>query len=80
MPGGWRITLEFPGAYTDGSSRIETVYLSHAEVRGKKPEEICAAICAARDCVELEDLKGQDVREVMANSRAKGKPEERGAI
>ncbi len=39
-PGGWKLILEQPNAYTDGTSRQHTVYLTHGDAIGKTKAQI----------------------------------------
>lgn len=45
-PGGFEITVEHVGVYTDGSSRFERVFVAGQDVLGASPE---AAMDAVRD-------------------------------
>lgn len=40
VPTGYRVSIEIPNAYADGTSRIETYTLTHADVIDKTPEQI----------------------------------------
>lgn len=61
VAGGWAITVEVPNAYTDGSSRLDRVYLRDQDVRGKGPEQVAQAIQDALDDDPLAQLVGQPV-------------------
>ena len=59
--GGYRVEVESTGAYTDGRSRFDRVYLTAAELRGKTPEQKRQAILDALDDDPLAGVAGVEV-------------------
>jgi hypothetical protein len=55
-PGGFAVTVEVTDAYTDGSSRFDTVYLTRDEVRGKSSHERRQAVFDALNDDPLEGI------------------------
>ena len=64
-PGGYMVTLEIPGAYTDGSSRFEKVFVPFEAVRGKTPAQKRQALFDAI-ADELGGFVGAEVSEPPA--------------
>lgn len=58
-PNGWAIAVEVTNAYTDGSSRFDTVYVSRDDLRGRTPEERRQAIIDALDDDPLTGIADQ---------------------
>lgn len=69
-PGGYRVQVEYTEAYTDGTSRMEWVFVAAADVRGKSREE---RIEALRDAVSdgiVADVQGVDLRDAPTQTKA----------
>lgn len=62
VPGGAIVTVETPGAFTNGDPRVETVFLSRSELIGRTREEIIQSV---RDEIggrgPLDDVVGVDL-------------------
>jgi len=56
VAGGWMFKIEVPNAYTDGSSRYDSVFVSAAELKGKSPDQAQQAIL---DAMEVPDVRGE---------------------
>lgn len=56
--GGFNITVEVTGAYTDGSSRLDTVWVSRDDMRGKTQQQRRQAIFDALEDDPLGDAAG----------------------
>ena len=58
---GFSVTIEHPGAYTNGESRVEKVHVSAAALRGKTRDQVRQAIKDAVDDDPIRDILGEDV-------------------
>lgn len=61
VPGGFMVTVEVPGAFTDGTSRLDKVFVADAAVRGKTQAQQLHAIQQAVDVDPLAAVVGADV-------------------
>ncbi len=61
VPGGFMVTVEVPGAYTDGSSRLDRVFVHADAVRGRTVEQVRQAVKDALDDDPLGAILGEDV-------------------
>ena len=59
--GGYFVYLRVPGAYSDGSDRIDRVFVADADVRGKTPEQVAQAIHGAATNDPIGPILGQPV-------------------
>ncbi len=55
------VKVEIPGAYTDGTSRFDQVFVPDAAVRGKTPEQVRQAVKDVIDDDPLGQLLGATV-------------------
>ena len=44
VAGGWEVQVEVPNAFTDGTSRIDTIFVPSSAVANKTPEQIRHAL------------------------------------
>lgn len=55
------VAIEVTGAYTDGSSRFDRVFVAREDLRGRTPEERRQSILDALDDDPLAGIAGQEV-------------------
>jgi hypothetical protein len=67
-PGGYWIDIEVPGAYTDGTSRIDRVFVAREDLRGRTLEERKQAIL---DALADDPLAGIAGREASAPTQTR---------
>lgn len=60
-PNGYIVEVEVTAAYTDGSSRIDRVFVATSELRGKTPEQKRQAILDALDDDPMDGVAGVEV-------------------
>lgn len=60
-PGGYMLTVEHTGAFTDGTSRFEQVFVADAVVTNKTPEQVRQAVKDAIDNDPIGQLLGTNV-------------------
>jgi len=68
VPGGVRVTVELPNAYTDGTSRFEDIFVPDAELVGRTTAERLAAVRERLDDA-LEDMQGADLGAPVTRTR-----------
>ena len=66
VPGGWMVDLEIPGAFTDGTSRFERVFVSRDDVPGNTADELLDAAHDALTNDPAAQAIGQDVTNATA--------------
>lgn len=69
VPGGYLVTVEVPGAYSDGSSRFDSVFVPRDALAGKSREERLAAVREAW-ADRLDDLVGAGIAAEVAQTKA----------
>jgi len=66
VPGGWMVDLEIPGAFTDGTSRFERVFVSRDAAPNNTAAEVLDAINDALTNDPAAQAVGQDVTAAQA--------------
>lgn len=73
VAGGYRVTIEVTNAYSDGSSRLDRVFVPESEVASGDPNDVLEAVAkAALDGDPVAKVRGVDVVEYRAVKAAFG--------